>query len=198
MTANLSAFFNTYCGKMCLINCVVEKIMQLQPTLSGELIIIRPLRSDDFEPLYQAASDPLIWELHPEPLRYTRSVFQKYFDGGIASKGAFAVIDLKTGDTIGSSRYTDYNPIEKTVEIGYTFLARKYWGGKYNRELKRLMLEHAYKWVDAVRFFVGDKNFRSQAAQKKIGSVLIGSIEDGRGVSLIFELSKANASSILI
>jgi len=138
--------------------------MELQPALSGELIIVRPLTADDFDALYQAASDPLIWELHPEPLRYTRPVFQKYFDGGIESKGAFAVIDRKTGEIIGSSRYHDYDPVEKTVEIGYTFLARKYWGGEYNLELKKLMLDHAYKWVDKVFFYVGEKNFRSQCA----------------------------------
>jgi RimJ/RimL family protein N-acetyltransferase len=164
--------------------------MELQPTLSGKLILTRPLTTDDFEALYRAASDPLIWELHPEPTRYLRPVFKKYFDSGIDSKGAFAVIDRMTGEIIGSSRYHDYDPIENTVEIGYTFLARAYWGGEYNSELKKLMLDHAFKWVDKVFFYVGEKNFRSQRALEKIGAVRIGSKVEDRGVSLIFELRK--------
>ena len=113
----------------------------LQPSLRGSLIELRPLRQEDFEPLFQAASDPLIWEQHPEPDRYQRAVFQTFFDGAIESKGAFVVLDRKSGKIIGSSRYHDYNPAKSEVEIGWTFLERAYWGGIYNRELKSLMID---------------------------------------------------------
>jgi RimJ/RimL family protein N-acetyltransferase len=55
----------------------------LQPTLTGTLLELRPLRLDDFDALFAAASDPLIWEQHPESDRYERTVFQRYFDGAI-------------------------------------------------------------------------------------------------------------------
>jgi RimJ/RimL family protein N-acetyltransferase len=57
------------------------------------------------------------------------------------------------------------------VEIGWTFLARQYWGGSYNLEVKRLMLEHAFRFIDTVVFWVGDTNWRSQRAMEKIGGV---------------------------
>ncbi len=171
--------------------------MDLQPTLTGDLLLLRPLRHEDFEALYLAASDPLIWELHPQQDRYTRPVFQKYFDSGIELKGAFAIIDRKTGEIIGSSRYHDYDPVGKSVEIGYTFLTRAYWGGEYNRELKGLMLEHAYKWVDVARFFIGGNNFRSQRAVEKIGAIRVGSKSDERGVTLQYNLPRELADSIL-
>lgn len=65
---------------------------ELQPTLQGELIEIRPLAEQDFEALYKVASDPVIWELHPELTRYQRNVFMNFFDSGIKSGGAFQVI----------------------------------------------------------------------------------------------------------
>ena len=142
----------------------------LQPTLKGNLIEIRPLTRDDFDALFAAASDPLIWEQHPENDRYTREVFQRFFDEAIDSKGAFAITERKSGRIIGSSRYCNLNRVEGEVEIGWTFLQREFWGGSYNRELKSLMLDHAFRFVDRVLFVVGEKNVRSQKALEKIGA----------------------------
>jgi N-acetyltransferase len=145
-------------------------LFDLQPTLRGKLLELRPLKRDDFDALFAAASDPLIWEQHPENTRYKKEVFQTYFDGGMESGGAFVVIDRKTGKIIGSSRYCDLKAEEKQIEVGYTFLERAYWGGEYNREMKRLMLDHAFQFVERVVFVAGDKNFRSQKALEKIGA----------------------------
>ena len=156
----------------------------LQPHLIGSLVELRPLRLDDFEALSQAASDPLIWEQHPERDRYKREVFQRYFDGAMESRGAFAVIDRRTGRIIGSSRFCNLVPVESEVEIGWTFLERAFWGGRYNGELKALMLRHAFQFVDRVVFVVGEHNRRSQEALRKIGATLLRESEttlpDGR------------------
>jgi len=146
--------------------------MELQSHLIGELLELRPLRPEDWDALFAAASDPLIWEQHPASDRYREEVFREFFQGALDSKGAFVVIDRKTGKVIGSSRYHNYNPGKSEVEIGWTFLARDYWGGKYNFEMKRLMLEHAFRFVDAVVFRVGTTNLRSRKAVEKIGGVL--------------------------
>ena len=141
----------------------------LQPTLRGKLIEVRPLRPDDFEALFAAASDPLIWEQHPDSDRYQKEVFEKFFETAMESKGAFAVVDRKSGRIIGSSRYWNFNPAESEIEIGWTFLERAFWGGDYNGELKTLMLEHAFRFVDRVLLIVGEDNLRSQKAVQKIG-----------------------------
>ena len=145
----------------------------LQPTLKGSLIELRPLTPGDFDSLLAAASDPLIWEQHPENDRFRREVFQRYFDGAIESKGAFAIIDRKSGRIIGSSRYCNLNETSGEVEIGWTFLEREFWGGTYNRELKSLMIEHAFRFVDRVLFVVGEHNLRSQKAVEKIGATFL-------------------------
>ena len=163
----------------------------LQPTLRGELLELRPLRQDDFEALYAAASDPLIWEQHPENDRYKRDVFLNFFKGAMASGGAFAVADRRTGAIIGSSRYVGYDEAGSEVEIGWTFLERAYWGGTYNREMKRLMVAHALTFVKRVVFLVGLTNVRSQRAMEKIGGVRSGIRANAVGrESVVFEITR--------
>ena len=145
----------------------------LQPTLTGALIELRPLRPDDWDELYRAASDPLIWEQHPEPTRHEADVFRHYFESAIGSGGAFAVIDRKSGRIIGSTRYWNLNPAQSEVEIGWTFLTREFWGGEYNGEMKKLMIDHAFRFVDRVVFVIGENNVRSQRAVEKIGATFL-------------------------
>lgn len=143
----------------------------LQPTLTGERVLIRPLREDDWDEMFAVAADPLIWELHPVRDRYMEPVFREFFDGAIASKSAFAFVDRASGRIIGSSRYHGYDPETREIEIGWTFLSREFWGGSYNAEVKRLLLDHAFRFADVVVFIVGESNYRSQRAMEKIGGV---------------------------
>jgi len=165
----------------------------LHPTLSGRRVELRPLRTDNFDALYSVASDPAIWEQHPVPDRYTRDVFKEFFREALESRGAFAVLDRASGHIIGSSRYYGHDAARREIEIGWTFLARAYWGGIYNRELKDLMLRHAFRFVDRVVFLVGPQNFRSQRAMEKIGGVRAGTTrrEPGGPESVVFEITRA-------
>lgn len=142
-----------------------------QPTLTGKLVVARPVRPTDHAALFAVASDPLIWEQHPEHERYKPAVFDKLFAESLESGGALIVHDAATQAVIGSSRYHGYDEDLSEVEIGWTFLARSYWGGRYNGELKQLMLDHAFRFVESVIFFIGPTNLRSQRALEKIGGV---------------------------
>lgn len=169
----------------------------LQPTLKGPRITVRPVRESDWEGLYAVASDPLVWEQHPARERYKEDQFRAFFDDAIACGSAFTFEDRESGKLIGSSRYNDYNPEKSEIEIGWTFLGHDYWGGSYNKEVKKLMLEHAFTFVDTVLFWVGDENWRSQRAVEKIGGVKRDGIEsrlhgDVEFPYVVFELKKAN------
>ena len=153
----------------------------LQPTLQGELLALRPLRPEDFPALYAVASDPLIWEQHPAWDRYKEEVFREFVREAIESGGAFIATDSKDGRVIGSSRFHGYDEEKSEIEIGWTFLARSHWRGIYNREMKQLMLRHAFRFVDSVVFLVGPQNFRSQRAIEKIGGVHAGNQRDAYG-----------------
>ena len=139
----------------------------------GSTISLRPLVTADFEALHAAAADPLIWEQHPDPLRYEREAFRsKFFDPAVACGVAYVVVDNATGQLIGSSRYYEQDDAKREIAIGFTFLTRSHWGGSANREMKRLMLDHAFATgFDRVWFHVGKSNMRSRKAMEKIGGV---------------------------
>ena len=170
---------------------------ELQPILKSEILELRPLRADDFDALYEVASDPLIWEQHPNSDRYKPDVFRKFFDEALQSGGALIAIDRKDDCVIGSSRFHCYDLERSEIEIGWTFLARSRWGGVYNGEMKRLMLSHAFKFVDNVIFFVGSTNLRSQRAVEKIGGIRVGTKMDPNArESYIFRITREAYATI--
>lgn len=171
-------------------------MLDRQPVLEGEHVTLRPLRRDDWDALFAVASDPLIWEQHPAHDRWQESVFRAFFADAIANQGALLAIDAATDAVIGSSRYQGLEEADGgSVEIGWTFLERALWGGAANRELKRLMLEHAFRFVERVDFRVGEDNVRSRAAMTKIGGRLsertsVAEMAGGPVRHVIFEITR--------
>lgn len=145
--------------------------------LENDLLKLTPLHKDDFEKLYAVAADPLIWEQHPSNDRYKKEVFQLFFDSAIESKSAFLIIDKAGGNIIGSTRFYDYKPENSSIALGFTFLAKKYWGGRYNQACKKLLLDYAFQFVDKVYFHVGVTNTRSQIAILKTGAVKVNEVD---------------------
>jgi len=164
----------------------------LQPVLTGRLVELRPLREDDFSVLFAVASDPLIWQQHPDPDRCTEPVFRQFFRSAMESGGAFLVIDRSDGRVIGSSRYAEHDEAGSEIEIGWTFLARSHWGGIYNGEMKHLMLAHAFRFVRRVVFRVGVNNRRSQRALEKIGASYVRAEPDPRRghPAILYEITR--------
>lgn len=179
--------------------------MNRQPTLEGPALRLRPLQADDWDALYAVASDPLIWALHPGHDRWQETVFRTFFADALAQGGALVAIERADSTTqdriVGSSQYRYHDPADGgSVEIGWTFLERALWGGAANREMKRLMLEHAFRFVDRADFLVGEDNIRSRAPMTKIGGRLSGrtSVDEmaGRQVRhVVFEITRESFAS---
>jgi RimJ/RimL family protein N-acetyltransferase len=171
--------------------------IDLQPTIANNLVSIAPLQEGDFEALYTVASDPLIWEQHPNKNRYQREVFQNFFNGAMESGGAFLVKGAATGEIIGSSRFYDWDEQERQIAIGYTFISRAYWGKGYNAALKTLMLNYAFKFADKVIFHIGANNIRSQKAIEKLQAVKVGEEEiayygEPEKTNFVYQITKAD------
>lgn len=169
----------------------------LQPVLNGPTVTVRPIVEADWDGLYAMASDPQVWALHPAKDRYQEAVFRKFFDEAIASGTGFTFVDNASGKLIGSSRYNGFDPDKSEIEIGWTFLGRDYWGGTYNGEIKKLMLDHAFSFVDTVLFWVGNTNWRSRKAVEKIGGKLRDGIfhrnpEQDDPPHVIYEITRAS------
>jgi RimJ/RimL family protein N-acetyltransferase len=169
--------------------------LDLQPILHNSVVSIRPLKEEDFDVLYALASDPLVWEQHPNRNRYKKEVFQNYFEGAMQSKGAFFVTSSQTGEAVGCSRYYGFDPGRKEVTIGYTFVGRKFWSKGFNPALKQLMIDHAFNHADKVLFHIGACNVRSQKAIQRLGAVKAGEVEmayhgEDNALNFIYEISK--------
>lgn len=169
---------------------------ELQPTLEGTRVIVRPIALTDWDAMFAAAADPGIWELHPDSNRYTEPVFRLFFDGAVESGSAFTFVDRQNGNVMGSSRYHGYDPVSSEIEIGWTFLTRNYWGGSYNLEIKRLMVDHAFTLVDTIVFWVDESNVRSRRAMEKVGGALRDGIQLRDGIEdrpyVIYEIRKGD------
>ncbi len=169
--------------------------MNVQATLENENVKLVPLNPNDFEELFSVASDQKIWEQHPNKDRYQREVFEKFFQGAIESKGAFKIMDKSSNEVAGSTRFYDYNPKENSIFIGYTFYATKFWGSKLNPQVKKLMLDYIFQFVDKVNFHVGKDNIRSQKAMEKLGAKKVDEVNvayfgEPEKLNVVFEIDK--------
>jgi N-acetyltransferase len=160
----------------------------IQPTLENDKVILYPLQEDDFEALYAVASDPRVWEQHPNKDRWKREVFTTFFEGAIQSKGAFKIVDKATGEIAGSTRIYDYNEQDNSILIGYTFFGTAYWGKGFNPSVKSLLLDYLFDFVSQVHFHIGVSNVRSQIAIGRLGAKKTGELE----VAYYGELPKLN------
>ncbi|MHA3789777.1 GNAT family N-acetyltransferase [Flavobacterium hauense] len=175
----------------------------IQPTLENDKVILQPLQEDDFEALFSIASDPKIWEQHPNKDRWKKQVFKTFFDGAIQSNGAFKIVEKSTGHAIGSSRYYDYNNDDDSILIGYTFYATSCWGSGINKTVKALMLDYAFQFVSKVHFHIGANNLRSQIAIGRIGAEKIAEQEvayfgEETKLNFVYEITKQKWESLTI
>ena len=171
--------------------------MNIQPTLENDFVQLLPLDNNDFEQLFAVASDPKIWEQHPNKDRYKREVFENFFQGAMESGGAFKIIEKNTGEVAGSTRFYDYNTEDNSIFIGYTFYGTKFWGSKLNPQVKKLMLDHIFQFVDKVNFHVGKDNIRSQRAMEKLGAKKVNEVNvayfgEPEKLNVVFEIIKEN------
>jgi N-acetyltransferase len=148
--------------------------VNLKPILENEDLILHPLQDSDLELLYRVASDPKIWEQHPNQDRWKKDIFRTFFEGAIQSNSAFKIVEKATGKTIGSTRFYDYDQDAGSIFIGYTFYGVAYWGKGINLKVKTIMLDYIFQFVNDVYFHIGAGNIRSQIAIGRLGAEKIG------------------------
>ncbi len=169
----------------------------IQPILENENFKLIPLQENDFERLYVVASDPKVWEQHPNKERYKREVFENFFKGALESKGAFLVMDKSNGEVLGCTRFYDFDEENSSILIGYTFYGTDFWGKNVNPQVKKLMLNYIFQYVETVIFHVGKENVRSQVAMERLGAEKVGEEEiayfgELPKINVVYEIRKEN------
>lgn len=148
-------------------------LFSVQTPLENDKVRLIPLQESDFEALYALASDPKVWEQHPNKDRWKKEVFRTFFDGAMLSKGAYKIVDKATGEIAGCTRFYDYNDQDNSILIGYTFYAVNFWGTGLNPSVKKLMMTYAFQYVDVIYFHIGATNYRSQIAISRLGAMKV-------------------------
>lgn len=154
---------------------------KLLQELSGSLVLLKPLQPEHLEPLKQAcAKDQEIWEIYPV------SMLGDHFDQAIARFHntnmfhTFAVIDQKTQTVVGMTNFIGADE-HGAVEIGGTYISPEVRGTGFNRQMKDLMIQQAFKCgFHRIQFCVDTRNERSMAAVLKLGAKLEGVLRKNR------------------
>ena len=169
----------------------------IQSILENQEYQLIPLQQGDFELLYKVASDPKVWEQHPNKDRYKLEVFENFFKGAMESKGAFKIIEKSSGEILGSTRFYDFDENKNSIFIGYTFYGTQFWGKGINPQIKKLMLDYIFQFVNTVHFHIGKENVRSQIAMERLGGRKIAEEEvayfgEPAKTNLVYEIKKEN------
>ena len=148
--------------------------------LENDEIALIQTKISHFHELYSVARNRVIWEQHPEKDRWRKDKFKIFFEDGVENNlGCFSIYDKNLSKKIGLTRFYSYDQNDKAVRIGYTFMAPEYWGTGFNQQIKKLMLDYAFKYIDKVYFDIGVNNFRSRRAVEKLGATPFSESSDG-------------------
>lgn len=146
------------------------------PVLEDAILRLEPFTEGHREPLRAAGGDPDLWRFHV--LNQNGATFDSYFDHYLAQtregrECAFVVVDKASGRIAGSSAYLAITPAHRRLEIGSTWYAGAFQGGRTNPAAKRLLIGHAIETLgwNRVEFKLDARNARSWAAMKKLGAV---------------------------
>ncbi len=161
--------------------------MQLGPVvLEGPRVRLEPLRPEHAEDLLAAAADPLVWRWLPEQVP-SRADLDRWLEEALRAQASgteypFAVVDLRSGRAVGSTRYMDVSAAHRAVEVGWTWYAPQAWGTAVNPEAKLLLLGHAFERWEAIRLYLktDSLNLRSRAAILKLGARYEGDLRNHR------------------
>jgi RimJ/RimL family protein N-acetyltransferase len=152
-------------------------MQQVRPVkLASEHVRLEPLGLEHIEGLKRAAADGALWTIRvtsvpdPDDTRgYVERALQAFAEG---HRLAFAVLDARTGEVIGSSSYHDIVPAVERLEIGYTWYAKSRQRTHVNASAKLLLMTHAFETLGArlVGWRTDNFNFASQRAIERLGA----------------------------
>ncbi len=150
--------------------------MQIEPSLTGPRIVLRPLAATDAGALVAAAADGELWSL-PFTVVPSAATVDAYIGAALDGHAAgsvmpFVIVLRETGQVIGCTRFWKIDRINRKLEIGHTWLAASWQKTFVNTEAKFLLLRQAFDEMGCVRvqFTTDETNVASRAAILRLGA----------------------------
>ncbi len=165
--------------------CCNERMIDREIVLESEGVRLEPLHSRHLSQIARVGNDPALWELTYGANPFTNDAdTTRWFADATCTQNtlAFAIFDLHTGEIAGSTRYLDIQPVNRKLEIGYTFLGRRFWRTHVNTECKYLLFTYAFETWGAQRVQLKGEaiNVRSRNAMERIGATYEGTLRSFR------------------
>lgn len=146
--------------------------------LENNFVILKPLEFKDFKGLKEVALDPEIWQYMPLTYLVQPGDLHEYIKKARKQRRQslrypFVIIDKLSGDIAGSTSYGNISLVDKRLEIGWTWLGKKYQGSGINKHCKFLLLKYAFETLafERVELKTDVLNHRSRKAIQKIGAI---------------------------
>ncbi|WP_082677083.1 GNAT family N-acetyltransferase [Bacillus sp. FJAT-29937] len=143
--------------------------------IENEIVCLKEMNLNDLNGIYEASQDELIWK-HMTLQIATIDDAVEFVEKAISLKEQgteypFVIINQKTKQIIGSTRFLNLHLEHKRLEIGSTWLNPQYWRTKVNTNCKYLLLEYCFETLGLhrVQLKTDHENFRSQKAIERIG-----------------------------
>jgi RimJ/RimL family protein N-acetyltransferase len=144
--------------------------------LEGAHVRLEPLAPAHLDALCEVGLDPALWALSLSRIA-TRDDMRRYLEAALDERARglslpFAQVDRASGRVAGSTRFGNYEPRHRRVEIGWTWLAAPWQRTALNTEAKRLLLAHAFEalGLNRVELKTDARNARSRAAMRRLGA----------------------------
>jgi len=148
-------------------------------TLKGRHATLEPLSLSHLDGMTEATKDGELWKLWytavPSPEGMTAEIERRL---GLQAKGSmlpFAVLDAE-GRCAGMTTFMNIDAVNKRVEIGSTWYAKRVQRSGLNTECKYMLMRHAFEVLDciAVEYRTGFFNRQSRQAIERLGAKLDG------------------------
>ncbi len=155
-------------------------------TLTGQLVVLEPLRPGHHDELVEAASDGRLWELWytsvPSPEAMRADIGEKLGRQAAGEMLPFTVRRTDTGRVVGITTYLNVEADVPRLEIGSTWTAASAQRTGVNAESKLLLLTHAFDVLGclAVEFRTHWHNQQSRAAIARLGAKQDGVLRNHR------------------
>jgi RimJ/RimL family protein N-acetyltransferase len=148
--------------------------------LENERVKLSPLTLDNYTNLLSVAAEHKLVQYSPSDIE-SPAALRNYVEIALdqqekRSSLPFIIYDKKAMAFAGSTRYMNIDYTNKVLEIGSTWIGKKFQGTGLNSEMKHLLLNHAFDTLgfEKVTFRIDERNLQSRKAVEKLGAVLEG------------------------
>ena len=144
--------------------------------LENNFALLRPLSLEDEEGFAKIAFDSDIWKYNVARIMNSTEL-KEFINTSLEDRKRnlryqFTIIQKASGEIAGSTSYSNISVKDKRLEIGWTWLGKKFMGTGLNKECKFLLLQYAFEHLkfERVEFKTDVLNKASRRALQKIGA----------------------------